>query len=131
MGKRILSWRQQRRVKSQPRAEVPQCPRCGMIKSDASAAFLIDQLFQSNTELCTTLRSAGRQMLRFEDQDDAVLEKIRKVLKRADHVRQMLNGAEQSPEAIVAHNEETATSVPAYAAERAGIEGSAARAAFE
>lgn len=62
--------------------------------------------------------------MRFEKQDDSVLEKIRKVLKRADHVRQMLAGPEdQLPEAVEMPNgddaiESTATAVPEYTSSR-------------
>ena len=51
---------------------------------------MMDQLFRSHTELCATLRLAGRQMLQFEQQADESLERIRKVLKRADNIRKAL-----------------------------------------
>ena len=59
----------------------------------------MDQLFRSHTELCATLRLAGRQMLQFEQQPNGSLETIRKVLKRADNLRKALQNTEELPEA--------------------------------
>lgn len=64
------------------------CPHCGTADHGQPAPFFIDQLLQSHTELSTALRLAGRKILRYEAEDDGSLEKIRKVLKRADHIRQ-------------------------------------------
>lgn len=68
----------------------PRCPYCGITNSEKSALSLMDQLFLSHTELCAALRLAGRQMLRFETERDGSLERIRRVLKRADNVRKGL-----------------------------------------
>ena len=97
MAKKILKWRDQTRVAPQPRKSQPNCPHCGTIRNEKSATFLVDQLFQSHAELCTMLRSAGRQILRFENEDGGSLEKIRRVLKRADHIRQTLRGPDELP----------------------------------
>ena len=66
------------------------CHCCGTLKSDQSILTLIDDLLRSHAELCTTLRTAGRQMLRLEVSSDVPLEKVREVLKRGDHIRRAL-----------------------------------------
>lgn len=68
------------------------CPQCGTTDNGRSASFFIDQLLQSQIELSTALRLAGRQILRYGPKDNGSLEKIQKVLKRADHVRQTIRG---------------------------------------
>jgi lysyl-tRNA synthetase class II len=60
----------------------------------------MDRLFQSHVELCAALRMAGRQILRFDRQDDQSLGKIREALKRADIIRETLRIAHESPEAL-------------------------------
>lgn len=79
---------------TQPGEVAPQCPYCGT-HSDKFALSLMDQLFQSHAELSAVLRLAGRQMLRFEMQGHESLERIRKVLKRADNIRQVLESSDE------------------------------------
>lgn len=67
-------------------------PGFGMTANGQSASFLLDQLLQSHTELSSALRLAGRQILRYAPNDDGALERIRKVLKRADHLRLAISG---------------------------------------
>lgn len=104
MAKRVLQWGRQRRVNMQSPKDQFHCSQCGMVKTEESAHYLIDQLFQSHAELCATLRSAGRQILRLEKEDEGPisLEKIRKVLKHADHIREMLGGPDHLPAAAIA-----------------------------
>jgi hypothetical protein len=116
-------------VTTHPRERRPHCPHCGLTRSEESVPILLDQLFQSHTELCTMLRSAARQMLRFEKQDDGSLEKIRKVLKRADQVRQLLRGPDELPGAAMKLSEddmvgEPPTSVSEYTPGQVVNEGS-------
>jgi hypothetical protein len=85
----------------------PTCAYCGTTKSEKSALFLLDQLLRSQEELCATVRQVGRRMLRFEDQDDGSLDRIRRVLKRADNVRKSLRSLEELPEAPSAAIEAT------------------------
>jgi hypothetical protein len=58
----------------------------------------MDQLLRSHAELCATLRLAGRQMLQFEKQGDESLDRIRKVLRRADNVRKALPSPGEVPD---------------------------------
>ena len=73
-----------------------------MPDNDQSAELLIDQLLQSHAELSAALRLAGRQILRYAPKDDAALERIRKVLKRADRVRQAIAGPADLEEVLTA-----------------------------
>lgn len=75
------------------------CPSCGTVNGAESALSLMDQLARSHAELCATLRLVGRQMLRFEKQTDGSLQKVREVLKRADHIRKALQSPDGLPEA--------------------------------
>lgn len=67
-------------------------PSFVMTENGQSPSFLIDQLLQSHTELSSALRLAGRRILRYAPEDDGSLERIRKTLKRADHLRQAILG---------------------------------------
>ena len=60
----------------------------------------MDQLFRSHAELSAALRLAGRQILQFEQHGDESLERIRKVLRRAENVRKMLQSPNESPEGL-------------------------------
>jgi hypothetical protein len=79
----------------------------------------MDQLVLSHTELCAALRLAGRQMLRFSTQRDGSLERIRKVLKRADNLRKVLEIPDESREALqnLKNIDEIAVEGPTSAAE--------------
>jgi hypothetical protein len=76
---------------------MPHCPYCGTTNGEKSALALMEQLYRSHTELRATLRSACRQMLPFEKQSNTSLERVRKVLKRADNIQKML----RSPKDLV------------------------------
>jgi hypothetical protein len=58
----------------------------------------LENLVQSNLELCTALRLIGRQMLRYEKQDGESLNRVRKVLKRAENIRRTLRVPNESLE---------------------------------
>jgi hypothetical protein len=100
MGKRSSKGSKPRRVATDPGEAHIHCPYCGTVNGDKSALSLMDQLSRSHAELCATLRLVGRQMLRFEKQADGSLEKVREVLKRADHIRKALQNPDGSPEAL-------------------------------
>ncbi len=95
MGKKLTKRRKQIRVVTQPVEAAPPCPYCGTTRSEKFALSLMDQLFQSHAELSTALRLAGRQMLRFELQGHESLERIRKVLRRADNIREALESSDE------------------------------------
>jgi hypothetical protein len=99
MSKKPSKRRKQSLVVTQPAEAATQCPLCGLANSEKSLS-LMDQLFRSHVELCAGLRLAGRQILRFENQDDQSLRKIRGVLKRADNIRKALIGPNDLPEAL-------------------------------
>jgi hypothetical protein len=99
MDKKLSKRRKQIRVVSQPVEAVPPCPCCGITPGEKFALSLMDQLYESHAELSAALRLAGRQMLRFELHGHESLEKIRKVLRRADNIREAL---ESSDEALLA-----------------------------
>jgi hypothetical protein len=104
MGKKSSSRHRQAQAVAQPREaqsrEAPSgCPQGGT-KSGESALLLMDQLFRSHAELFSTLRFAGRELLQFEKQGSESLERIRHVLRRADHVRQMIQSREENPEML-------------------------------
>lgn len=100
MGKKLSKRREQNGALPQQGEAQSQCPYCGTTTNEKAALYLMDQLFRSHTELCATLRLAGRQMLQFEPHADESLETIRKVLKRADNLRKALQNAEQLPAAV-------------------------------
>jgi hypothetical protein len=127
MGKRRSKRREQNGAVAQQGEAQSQstCPYCGTTPSEKAALYLMDQLFRSHTELCATLRLAGRQMLQFEQQPEGSLETIRKVLKRADNLRKALQNTEELPEApqpaeelVVAQNP-----VPEFSVEKIVNEG--------
>jgi hypothetical protein len=101
MGKKRSKRRMGSRVVNQLGEAARQCPYCRIAKGENSDISLLDQLFRSHVELCEVLRLAGRQMLRFEQQGDDPLEKIRAALKRAEHVRKAMESADYSPEALM------------------------------
>ena len=82
---------------TKPGDVAPPCPYCGTTHSAKYALSLMDQLFQSHAELSAVLRLAGRQMLRFEMQGHESLERIRKVLRRADNIREALESSDEPP----------------------------------
>jgi hypothetical protein len=100
MGKRSSKGSKPRRVVTDPREAQIHCPYCGTVNADKSALSLMDQLSRSHAELCAALRLVGRQMLRFEKQADGSLEKVREVLKRADHIRKALQSPDGLPDAL-------------------------------
>jgi hypothetical protein len=97
MGKKSLKRRKQ--VVGPTRLAQAHCPYCGSINSEKSALSLMDQLFRSHAELCATLRSAGRRLLQFEQQGDESLDSIRKVLRRAENVRKVMQSRGEMPDA--------------------------------
>ena len=100
MGKKSSKRRKQTEAAAQSRQVQPRCPYCGTIDSEKSALSLMDQLFRSHAELSAALRLAGRQILQFEQHGDESLERIRKVLRRAENVRKMLQSPNESPEGL-------------------------------
>ena len=119
MGMKPSKRRKPTRAVTEPRAAAPRCPYCGITDSEKSALSLMDQLVRSHTELCAALRLTGRQMLRLEKQGDGSLERIRKVLKRADNVRKVLEIPDESREAAknLKNIDEVAVEVPTPASE--------------
>ena len=99
MGKKPPRRQKQGRV--EPGEALPFCPYCGTTDAEKAALSRMDRLLQLHTELCAALRLAGRQMLRFEKQEDESLQRLRKVLKRADNLHKALKGPDQLPEAGV------------------------------
>jgi hypothetical protein len=71
---------------------------CGISNLDKLAIPLWDQFIRSHVELRNVLRWAGRQMLRFENQDPHALEKIRETLKRADNITKTLTNCTEVPD---------------------------------
>lgn len=106
MGKKLSKRREHNGAVTQQGQAQSQCPYCGTTNNEKAALSLMDQLLRSHTELCVTLRFAGRQMLQFEQQADGSLETIRKVLKRADNMRKALQNAKELPEAFEPVNAE-------------------------
>ena len=76
--------------RSQPGENLSDCPYCGTTKAEKFNLAMFDDLLQSQSELCTALRLTGRLMLQFEKQAGQSLDKIRKVLKRAESVRRTI-----------------------------------------
>jgi hypothetical protein len=105
MGKKPSKRRKQSVVVAQPPAESHLCPFCGIANREKSALSLMERFFQSHAELCVALRSAGRQLLRFEKQADQSLERIRRVLKRADTIRKALRIPNELPETLKSMDE--------------------------
>ena len=72
------------------------CPHCGTTDADRSVLSSLDNLLRSHLELCTELRQIGRQLLHFEQQDGTPgqksrsLDRMRKVLRRAENIRRSL-----------------------------------------
>jgi hypothetical protein len=100
MGKKSSKRGKQSQAATQPLQAQPHCPYCGTMNSEKTVLSLMDQLLRSHAELSSTLRLAGRQMLQFEKRGDESLERIRKVLRRADNVRKLLPGTDELPEAL-------------------------------
>ena len=96
MGKKTSKRLKASRADTQTPDASSRCPYCGITKSEKSALYLMDRLVRSHTELCAALRLAGRQMLRFETQNDGSLERIRKVLKHADNMSKVLEMPEEA-----------------------------------
>lgn len=118
MGKKRSKRSTQSRVVSQPGDAQPQCPYCGITQTEKSAVSLMDQLIRSHSELCATLRLAGRQILQSGTQGNRPLDEIRKVLKRADNIRKALKHPSELPEASNASAEdEIVVDAPMLAAE--------------
>jgi hypothetical protein len=106
MGKKNSKLHKQSRMITQQGKPQNHCPYCGLVNQESAAVSLMDQLSRSHFELCASLRLAGRQMLRFEKQDDESLERIRKVLKRADNIRGVLQRLDESGESPKAMDED-------------------------
>ena len=117
MDKKLTKRRKQIRVVTQPVEAAPPCPYCGTTRSEKFALSLMDQLYQSHAELSTALRLAGRQMLRFELQGHESLERIRKVLRRADNIREALESSEE-PMLAGKHEFELKVNAPALVSEQ-------------
>lgn len=100
MGKRSSKRSKPRRVVTDPGEAQIHCPYCGTVNANKTALSLVDQLSRSHAELCAALRLVGRQLLRFENQADGSLEKVREVLKRADHIRKALQSPDGSPDPL-------------------------------
>ena len=99
MGKKSSKQRKPSHTLTPPQAQL-RCSNCGTVNGAESAFSFMDQLLRSHAELCQALRLTGRQMLRFEKQDDESLERIRQVLKRADNMRKMLQNPDESTGAL-------------------------------
>jgi hypothetical protein len=104
MGKKSSTRHRQTQAVAQPHEaqsrEAPSgCPQGGTNNGE-SALLLMDQLFRSHAELFSTLRFAGRELLQFEKQGSESLERIRQVLRRADHIRQMIQSRDENTEAL-------------------------------
>jgi hypothetical protein len=118
MGKKSSRRRSQGQVVTQPGEAQPHCPYCGRMNNERAALSLMDQLFLSHTELYATLRLAGRQILQSDKQSHGSLEKIRKVLKRADNMRKALQSADELPETLKKMDQdELAVNAPETASE--------------
>ena len=100
MSKRPSKHAPESHLPTQPDDMQPLCPHCGVVVSEKSPLALMDQLVRSHTELCSTLRLVGRQLLRFEHQGDESLEKVREILKRGDNIRKALQSSDGLPEAL-------------------------------
>ena len=72
------------------RGSLPECPYCGGTAQEQDPSSGLDGIYRSHAELCTALRLVGRQILRYQKQDEQNVEKIRRVLERADHIRKSL-----------------------------------------
>jgi hypothetical protein len=117
MGKKSSKRRKQGRAITQPGQAALQYPFDGLPKDEKVILSLMDRLFQSHAELCTALRLAGRQLLRVEEQGAEPLEKIRKVLKRADHVRKALIRLNEWPETLDQMHQSVVASAAEYSAD--------------
>jgi len=61
------------------------CPRCGVLDpARAAASVAIRNLIDSHQELRSTLRGAGRELLRFHNKNSRALTRIRAALKSAE-----------------------------------------------
>jgi len=92
-GKNTLKRRKQSQIVTRRGEIQPHCPYCLTSKSEESALSLVDELYRSQAELCTTLRLAGRQLLQFEKRGDGLLDKVREVLKRAENIQKTVRSA--------------------------------------
>ena len=70
------------------------CPHCGATEAEKRALEILDGLARSQSELCTVLRLAARQLLQFVKDDDRSLERIRVVLKRAENIQRTISLSE-------------------------------------
>lgn len=98
--KKTLKRRKQSRTASQLGEAQTHCPYCLTSNSDKPALSLVDELCRSQTELCATLRLAGRQLLQFEKQGDGLLDKVREVLKRAENIQKTMRSESDLSEAL-------------------------------
>ncbi len=114
MGKKSSRRRKQGRTLTPAREGALQYPFGATAKDEKLILSLMDRLFQSHAELCVVLRLAGRQLLRVEKQGDESLDKIRKVLKRADHVRKALIGLNEWPETLETMHQSVVASASEY-----------------
>lgn len=94
----------------------PPCPLCRTTNAEKAVLAAFDDLLHSHAELCSVLRSVGRQMLQFEKQDRQSLDRLRIVLKRADNIRQTLRLQDEYPEILKKHE----LDAPAASAEDSG-----------
>ena len=94
MGKRT-SRRSNPRLINKDEDGVSRCPYCGTTQDERSTLSILENLVQSQAELCLVLRLAGRQLLPFAKQDDQTLERIRKALKRAENIRKTVGSPEE------------------------------------
>ena len=76
------------------------CLRSGTKNKHKLDLAMLDRLFESHAELCTTLRLVGREMLHVDKHNRQTLDKIRRVLKQAENVRRALRMPNESPYGI-------------------------------
>jgi hypothetical protein len=103
MDKESLKRRKQDQTISQSGELLPPCPLCRTTNAQKAVLAAFDDLLHSHAELCSVVRSVGRQMLQFENQDRQSLDRLRVVLKRADNIRQTLRLQEEYPETPKKH----------------------------
>jgi len=90
MGKKQLKRFKENRTVPPSHEFLPSCPLCKTTNPEKAALAAFDDLLQSHAELCSVIRSVGRQMLQIEKPDRHSLDRLRIVLKRADNIRQTL-----------------------------------------
>jgi U3 small nucleolar RNA-associated protein 14 len=84
MGKKRNAPKKSQMLSNQKTPPIPLSSTNGEEKSPAHA---LEALLQSHEELTSMLRSVGRRMIQDESDEDELLHRMRRMLRRADRIR--------------------------------------------